>query len=51
MNFWTWAEGLEDEFDGSNRHTLRHFISTEVQISEKPTGGFALGSIQRRRKG
>ncbi len=37
MIFWTWAEGLEDEFDGSNRRDLRHFISAEVQISEKPT--------------
>ena len=37
MIFWTWAKGLEDEFDGSNRRNLRHFISTEVQISEKPT--------------
>ena len=37
MIFWTWAKGLEDEFDGSNRHNLRHFISTEVQVSEKPT--------------
>lgn len=38
MIFWTWAKGLEDEFDGSNRRNLRHFISTEAQqISEKPT--------------
>ena len=37
MIFWTWAKGLEDEFDGSNRRNLRHFISTEVQFSEKPT--------------
>jgi len=38
MIFWTWAKGLEDEFDGSNRHNLRHFISTEVQqMSERPT--------------
>ena len=38
MVFWTWAKGLEDEFDGSNCHNLRHFISTEVQpVSEKPT--------------
>jgi len=37
MIFWTWAKGLEDEFDGSNRRNLRQFISTEVQISEKPT--------------
>ena len=37
MIFWTWAKGLEDEFDGSNRRNLRHFISTEVQISERPT--------------
>jgi len=31
MIFWTWAKGLEDEFDGSNRRNLRHFISIEVQ--------------------
>ena len=38
MIFWTWAKGLEDGFDGSNRHNLHHFISTEVQlVSEKPT--------------
>lgn len=38
MIFWTWAKGLEDKFDGSNRHNLRHFISTEVQqISKQPT--------------
>ena len=38
MVFWTWAKELEDEFDGSNRRNLRHFISTEVRlISEKPT--------------
>ena len=37
MIFWTWAKGLEDEFDGSNRRNLRHFISTEVQISEERT--------------
>ena len=37
MIFWTWAKGLEDQFDGSNRHNLRHFISTEVQVSEKHT--------------
>ncbi|KAI5120334.1 hypothetical protein M0805_000394 [Coniferiporia weirii] len=26
MTFWTWAKGLEDEFDGANRRNLRHFI-------------------------
>jgi KUP system potassium uptake protein len=34
MVFWTWAKGLEDEFDGANRRNLRHFISKV--ISEKP---------------
>ena len=34
MVFWTWAKGLEDEFDGVNRRNLRHFISKV--ISEKP---------------
>jgi KUP system potassium uptake protein len=33
MVFWTWAKGLEDEFDGANRRNLRHFISKVV--SEK----------------
>ena len=38
MVFWTWAKGLEDEFDGSNRRNLRQFISTEIpQIPERPT--------------
>ena len=38
MIFWTWAKGLEDEFDGSNRRNLRQFISTEIpQMSERPT--------------
>jgi KUP system potassium uptake protein len=40
MVFWTWAKGLEDEFDGANRRNLRHFISKV--ISEKPTSGAAL---------
>jgi KUP system potassium uptake protein len=35
MIFWTWAKGLEDAFDGSNRRNLRQFISTEIQDSEK----------------
>ncbi|KIY46736.1 potassium transporter [Fistulina hepatica ATCC 64428] len=26
MLFWTWAKGLEDEFDGVNRQNLKHFI-------------------------
>jgi len=26
MLFWTWAKGLEDKFDGSNRMNLRHLI-------------------------
>ncbi|KAF8521952.1 potassium transporter-domain-containing protein [Hysterangium stoloniferum] len=26
MVFWTWARGLEEEFDGVNRKNLRHFI-------------------------
>lgn len=40
MVFWTWAKGLEDEFDGANRRNLRHFISKVV--SEKSTSGAAL---------
>lgn len=26
MVFWTWARGLEDEFDGKNRKNPRHFL-------------------------
>ncbi|KAF8318169.1 potassium transporter [Clavulina sp. PMI_390] len=26
MAFWTWARGLEDEFDGKNRKNPRHFL-------------------------
>jgi KUP system potassium uptake protein len=37
MIFWTWAKGLEDECNGSNRRNLRQFISTKVQHFEKPT--------------
>lgn len=38
MIFWTWAKGLEDEFDGSNRRNLRQFVSTEIpHMSERPT--------------
>ncbi|KAH9941946.1 potassium transporter [Amylocystis lapponica] len=29
MLFWTWARGLEDDFDGRNRVNLRHFIFSE----------------------
>jgi len=35
MIFWTWAKGLEDNFDGVNRHNLRHFI---VNSFNKPHG-------------
>ncbi|KAG8800880.1 hypothetical protein FRC19_008514 [Serendipita sp. 401] len=30
MVFWTWAQGLEDQFDGTNRHDLHHIISEEL---------------------
>jgi hypothetical protein len=30
MVFWTWAKGLEDQFDGVNRRNLRHIISMEA---------------------
>lgn len=29
MLFWTWARRLEDNFDASNRHNLRHFIHVD----------------------
>ncbi|KAG8750690.1 hypothetical protein FRC12_012763 [Ceratobasidium sp. 428] len=36
MWFWTWAKGLEDEFDGANRRNLRHFIMLDtVDANEK----------------
>ncbi|CAE6360553.1 unnamed protein product [Rhizoctonia solani] len=34
MWFWTWAKGLEDEFDGANRRNLRHFIMLHSVGSE-----------------
>ncbi|KDQ61961.1 hypothetical protein JAAARDRAFT_204343 [Jaapia argillacea MUCL 33604] len=27
--FWTWAKGLEDDFDAANLKTLRHFLTSE----------------------
>jgi len=41
MIFWTWAKGLEDNFDGVNRHNLRHFI---VNSFNKPHGN--IGDIK-----
>ncbi|CAE6535257.1 unnamed protein product [Rhizoctonia solani] len=36
MWFWTWAKGLEDEFDGANRRNLRHFMMLDsVDYDEK----------------
>ncbi|KAG8743230.1 hypothetical protein FRC10_000231 [Ceratobasidium sp. 414] len=36
MWFWTWAKGLEDEFDGANRRNLRHFIMVDtIDSNEK----------------
>jgi KUP system potassium uptake protein len=40
MVFWTWARGLEDEFDGVNRRNLSHIISKS--IIEKPVSSEAL---------
>lgn len=39
MVFWTWAQGLEDEFDGANRRNLRHFISKTIteKVTYSPT--------------
>ncbi|OSX64573.1 hypothetical protein POSPLADRAFT_1073955 [Postia placenta MAD-698-R-SB12] len=34
MLFWTWARGLEDSYDSSNRMNLRHVIFTERDRSE-----------------
>ncbi|KAJ7600944.1 potassium transporter [Mycena floridula] len=41
MWLWTWARGLEDEFDGSNRHNLRHFIfpDEKLKIRAVPVDG------------
>ncbi|KIY45499.1 potassium transporter [Fistulina hepatica ATCC 64428] len=33
MLFWTWAKGLEDEFDGANRQNLKHFIYQQDSIA------------------
>ncbi|CAE6398379.1 unnamed protein product [Rhizoctonia solani] len=35
MWFWTWAKGLEDEFDGANRRNLRHFIMLDSVGSDE----------------
>jgi KUP system potassium uptake protein len=35
MWFWTWAKGLEDEFDGANRRNLSHFIMLDTVGHEK----------------
>jgi KUP system potassium uptake protein len=43
MLFWTWAKGLEDEFDGANRRSLHHFISKVV--SERISSPSALTPI------
>ncbi|KAG8830264.1 hypothetical protein FRC18_008356 [Serendipita sp. 400] len=29
--FWSWAQGLADQFDGANRRNLRHFISEATE--------------------
>ncbi|KAG8799422.1 hypothetical protein FRC16_005165 [Serendipita sp. 398] len=31
MFFWSWAQGLADQFDGANRRNLRHFISEATE--------------------
>lgn len=49
MLFWTWARGLEDTFDSSNRRNLRHFIhmdedSSKLTISFKEATSGIVGS-------
>ncbi|EJU00469.1 potassium transporter [Dacryopinax primogenitus] len=39
MIFWTWAKGLEDQFDGVNRHNLRHFIVNAAHLPHGNAGG------------
>ncbi|KII86101.1 hypothetical protein PLICRDRAFT_44566 [Plicaturopsis crispa FD-325 SS-3] len=34
MTFWTWAKGLEDEFDGAHRKNLRHIIHVKEKSIE-----------------
>lgn len=47
MVFWTWARGLEDDFDGKNRKNPRHFIVSRSSArkvqgeNEKDTTGFS----------
>lgn len=41
MAFWTWAKGLEDNFDRENRKNLRLFIETE---DDKADEAYALPS-------
>lgn len=37
MLFWTWAKGLEDEFDGKNRRNPRHFILNSKNLPKTVT--------------
>ena len=36
MIFWTWARGLEDDFDGKNRKNPRHFIVSRSSSHKAP---------------
>jgi len=40
MIFWTWAKGLEDEFDGSNGSHLRYFFSERPTRTASPSVRF-----------
>ncbi|KIY46745.1 potassium transporter [Fistulina hepatica ATCC 64428] len=45
MLFWTWAKGLEDEFDGANRQNLKHFIYQQVPSTSLGPDAIRLGDV------
>jgi KUP system potassium uptake protein len=51
MVFWTWAKGLEDQFDGANRRNLRHFISKAISEKVTPSAGLTQRPLASRAVG
>jgi KUP system potassium uptake protein len=54
MTFWTWAKGLEDAFDASNRANLRRFIvargdakssAVDLRIPRRATADAAMDDV------
>lgn len=46
MVFWTWARGLEDEFDGKNRKNPRSFLVSRPN-SRRPQTPISTGSEEQ----